>query len=105
MHDQGFCDQLIVQVSERLQLILREPDTITRRENNTFVILIPQLEDHQTLPKLLRRLSKSLAEAFQLDGYTIHMSFSFGQAVYPYDGVTADQLLQHVTADIAESAK
>ena len=98
LHGQAFGDQLILQIAERMQVTLREPDTVTRRENNTFLILIPQIEDQQALTKLVLRLNKALAEPFQIDSYTIHMSFSLGKAVYPYDGVNADLLMQHVEA-------
>jgi diguanylate cyclase (GGDEF)-like protein len=99
-HGQAFCDQLVITVAARLQQTFREPDTITRREDNCFIILIPQIADKQALDKLILRLKKTLSEPFDIDSHSILMNFSLGQAVYPYDGTTAELLLQHVAADL-----
>lgn len=98
-HGLAFCDQLITTVAARLQQTFREPDTITRRKDNSFIILIPQIADKQALDKLILRLKKTLSEPFHIDSHSIQMNFSLAQAVYPYDGTTAELLLQHVAAD------
>lgn len=99
-HGQALCDQLIITVAARLQHTFREPDTITRSKDNHFIILIPQIADKQALSKLIQRLKKTLSEPFDIDSHSILMNFSLGQAVYPYDGTTAELLLQHVATDL-----
>lgn len=99
----SFCDQLIVQMAERLQHAFREPDTICRRQDNAFLILMPQIDSQQALAKLIHRLRKTLAEPFDIDAHSIHMSFSLGRAIYPYDGTTAESLIRHVEADVENS--
>lgn len=103
LQGQAFGDQLIVRLAERLQLTFREPDTISRREDNSFLILMPQIDSQQALTKLINRLRKNLAEPFDIDTHSVHMSFSLGKAVYPYDGTTAALLKQHVEADLQTS--
>lgn len=97
---QTLVDQLIISIAARLQQTFREPDTITRRQDSHFSILIPQLADKQALGKLILRLKKTLSEPFHIDSTSIRMSFSVSQAVYPYDGTSAELLMQHVTADL-----
>ena len=92
-HGQALCDQLIITVAARLQHTFRSKD-------NHFIILIPQIADKQALSKLIQRLKKTLSEPFDIDSHSILMNFSLGQAVYPYDGTTAELLLQHVATDL-----
>lgn len=99
-HGQAFCEQLIIQVAARLQHTFREPDTITRSQDDRFIILIPQLTDKQALSKLILRLQKTLSEPFHIDSQSIQLNFSLGKAVYPYNGTTAGILLQHVAEDL-----
>jgi len=99
-HGQAFCEQLIITLAARLQQTFREPDTITRSKDNSFIILIPQIVDKQALSKLIQRLTKTLSEPFEIDSHSIDMSFSLGKAVYPYDGTSAELLMQYVATDL-----
>ncbi len=99
-YGQALCEQLITTVATRLQQTFREPDTITRRKDNRFIILIPQIADKQALDKLILRLTKTLSEPFHIDSHSIPMNFNLGQAIYPYDGTSASSLMQHVVANL-----
>jgi len=103
-HGQAFSDRLILRVAECLQDTLRVPDTITRRENNTFVILLPLIESQSILNQLVSRIEKELTEPLQIDTNKIHLSISIGQANYPYNGADASALLQYVESDIKKAA-
>jgi hypothetical protein len=46
---------------------------------------------------------KTLAEPFEIDAHGVHMSFSLGKAVYPYDGTTSVLLMEQVEADAQAS--
>jgi diguanylate cyclase (GGDEF)-like protein len=99
-HGQAFCEQLIIKIAERLQQTFREPDTISRSNDNRFTILIPQIADKAALDKLILRLQKTLSEPFHIDPTSIQLSFDLGKAVYPYDGTTAEILMQQVAAEL-----
>lgn len=102
-HEQAFPEQLVMQLAERLLLAFREQDTISRRQDGSFLILMPQIDSQQALTKLIHRLLETLAEPFQIDDHALHMSFSLGKAVYPYDGNTAVLLMEQVEADARAS--
>lgn len=99
-HGQDFCEQLIVTAATRLQQTFREPDTITRRRDDSFIILIPQIADKQALGKLIQRLTKTLSEPLHIDSHSIQINFSLGKAIYPYDGTTAELLMEYIEADL-----
>ncbi len=102
-HEPAFCDQLVMRLTERLLLAFREQDTISRRQDGSFLILTPQIDSQQVLTKLIHRLLETLAEPFQIDTHRLHMSFSLGKAVYPYDGNTSVLLMEQVEADARAS--
>ncbi len=94
-YGQDLCDKLLLQIAERLQDTVREPDTITRRKDNAFEILIPQIENPQSLTKLINRIRNAVSQPYQIASNSIHITFSLGEAIYPYDGSSAESLLQH----------
>jgi diguanylate cyclase (GGDEF)-like protein len=99
-HGQAFCEQLIIKIAERLQQTFREPDTISRSNDNHFTILIPQIADKAALDKLILRLQKTLSEPLQINSHSIQMNFRLGKAVYPYDGTSAEVLMEYVEANL-----
>lgn len=99
-HGQAFCEQLIITIAARLQQTFREPDTISRSNDNRFTILVPQIADKAALDRLILRLKKNLSEPFDIDSHSIYMNFSLGRAVYPYDGTSAELLMQYAAADM-----
>jgi len=94
---------LLVKVAERLQEILREPDTISRREDNNFMILLPQIESARSLTQLIWRIEKALSEPLQLETGNVCFNISIGQGFYPDNGATAFQLVEYVEADAMKS--
>lgn len=99
-HGQTFCEQLIIKIAERLQQTFREPDTISRSNDNHFTILIPQIADKTALDRLILRLKKNLSEPFHIDSHSIQPGFDLVKAVYPYDGTTAGMLMQQLAAEL-----
>ena len=92
-------DQLLVQVSQRLQATLREVDTVARLGGDEFGVLLPRARTAEGAMAVAGKLRAALAEPFTLDGVTFEVEASIGVAVYPDHGNDAHELLQR--ADIA----
>ncbi len=88
-------DRLILEVSDRLKMVLREDDTISRLGGDEFVIVIKQINFQNELIHVANKLIKSITEIFQLDSHKIHIGVSIGISVYPNDGTTALQLIKN----------
>lgn len=99
-HGKKSSDDLILQVTERLLNALREPDTIARGEDNTFVILLPEVTNDFTLIKLISRIKKTLIEPFLINSNRINLSISIGQGMYPFNGTNALKLFKYVESEI-----
>jgi len=102
-YGQEFSDRLILKVAESLQETLREPDTIARREDHAFAILLPQIESQLILTQLVSRIEKVMAKPFLIDSINIILNTSIGQGTYPYSGSDALKLLQYVESEIKKN--
>jgi len=102
-YGQDFSDRLILKVAESLQEVLREPDTIARKENHSFAIVLPQIDSQLILTQLVRRIEKVMAEPFVVNSRNIFLNTSISQGTYPYSGSDALKLLQYVESEIIKN--
>ncbi len=94
----GVGDELLIQVSQRLQAIVREQDTVARIGGDEFVLLLLDTNvDGAT--RVAEKLMNSIAEPFRVHHHEISITPSIGISVYPDDGRDFDGLLK--SADIA----
>ena len=95
----GIGDQLLQQVSRRVQHLLRKSDTLARLGGDEFAIIQAGLEHPDSCGGLAQRVIDTLAEPFQLDGHDVAIGSSVGIALYPDDQSDPDLLLRN--ADLA----
>ena len=96
-HDIG--DELLIEVSRRLQDITRQLDFVARLGGDEFVILMRDLEQPEAAVPLVERVLRRLSDPTEIAGHRIRIGASAGLAFYPKDGVDNDALLKY--ADIA----
>ncbi len=95
-------DQLLVEISERLQQCLRGTDSLSRVESNTvariggdeFVILLDGIRDRQDAATVAGRIQEVLGQPFQLQGQEVFTSASIGIAFNEIDCEKAEHLLR-----------
>ena len=92
-------DQLLIQVGERLQAVLREVDTVARLGGDEFAVLLPTIATAEGAVVVAKKLQAALEEPFTIDDLTLDVEASIGLALYPDHGNDPDELLQR--ADIA----
>jgi len=92
-------DELLQQVTLRLQACLRADDTLARFGSDEFNIVLPGLADAKDAERVAQSLLQSLQAAFQIGQHTIHMTASIGISLYPADTENADELIRN--ADMA----
>ena len=73
-------DQLLIQISRRLNACLRATDTIARLGGDEFTILLEDLTDEREAVRVVERLQKELAQPLKLGGSDIHVTASIGVA-------------------------
>jgi len=92
-HDVG--DDLLLAVSRRMKLALREGDTLARIGGDEFIGVLVDLEDTLALGAVLNRLLLAASEAILVQGHVLHVSASIGVTLYPQDAADADLLVRH----------
>jgi diguanylate cyclase (GGDEF)-like protein/PAS domain S-box-containing protein len=101
-HDYG--DLLLIEVSKRIQLCVREMDTAARLGGDEFVVLIEEVslnaeEASQKVALIAEKIRTALVEPYRLKGHEHHSSPSIGVCLYCGNKEPVEVLLKR--ADMA----
>jgi len=92
-HDVG--DQLLMAVAQRMRLVLRDGDTLSRQGGDEFVAVLVDLPSTAACTPLLQRLLDAAAAPVQVDALTVQVSASMGVTFFPQSQpIDGDQLLR-----------
>jgi len=92
-------DKLLQHVAQKLNISVRECDTIARLGGDEFIILLTHLHDLREMHKITDRILANLNAPFLLEEQEIRISGSIGVSLYPDHALSADTLIKY--ADIA----
>ncbi|GAC1407728.1 MAG: hypothetical protein NVSMB64_14900 [Candidatus Velthaea sp.] len=87
-------DELLIGVSQRIAGVLRAGDTVARAGGDEFVVVLEDLESADTASDLAQRIRREFARPFDLSIGAQFIAASIGIALYPYDGLTPNDLLR-----------
>jgi diguanylate cyclase (GGDEF)-like protein/PAS domain S-box-containing protein len=88
-------DQLLINMTRRLEGALRGQDTLARLGGDEFVLLLADLTHPDEWQPVLARVMRLVQQAVPLGEHSATVSASVGVTVYPADDVDADTLLRH----------
>jgi len=91
-HHQG--DELLVLVSDRIQSILRESDTISRLGGDEFVIMLHEVNTINDIDRIASNIINIISEPYKLGEDIAYITTSIGIANYPNDANNATDLLK-----------
>ncbi|RVT43698.1 putative bifunctional diguanylate cyclase/phosphodiesterase [Sphingobium algorifonticola] len=92
-------DQLLRNVSQRLQQVIGERGRVGRLGGDEFKVVLPGATDRRMLATLADAVIASLSQPYAIDGHQVVIGASVGIALCPADGVTTDALIRN--ADLA----
>jgi diguanylate cyclase (GGDEF)-like protein/PAS domain S-box-containing protein len=111
-------DELLKQVSERLQEATRDTDLVARQGGDEFLVLLADMDLHGDAPvpdvtdgqrmvaeAVAVRVHEALRAPFVLNGTEFYVSASVGISMYPHDATDADGLLRNADAALYESKR
>ena len=88
-------DQLLQGVAQRIQLCLRESDTVARFAGDEFVVLLEDFRSTDHASVVAEKIRQSLNQPFEVCGQSQTVLPSIGIALYPQHAQDEQQLLQH----------
>jgi diguanylate cyclase (GGDEF)-like protein/PAS domain S-box-containing protein len=92
-------DELLRAVAERLTRCLHRTDLVARHGGDEFIVLLRDIDNPQEAEKIARKISRTLAEPFAIDGHRLEVHTSIGVSFYPGDGDDPATLIKN--ADLA----
>jgi len=92
-------DELLIILAKRLADKLRKEDTVARLGGDEFVIMVKDVTSVESISALVSEISDLIDTPVTLNSQTVSVSSSIGIAMYPGDGISAEDLLKN--ADIA----
>ncbi len=102
-------DELLKITSQRLIEAVRKTDSVAinvsdfstsvaRLGGDEFTILLEDLDNLHSVTHIAERIIKNVGLPMMLDRQEVHISTSMGIAIYPDDGMHADEVLKHADA-------
>ena len=93
-------DQLLVEVAQRLNSVLRDTDTLARLGGDEFAVLLPDVRNgRKTADKIVKKIMHCLGTPFKIGDNEIYLELGIGVALYPEHGEDAAILMSR--ADVA----
>ncbi|HEU4977176.1 MAG TPA: EAL domain-containing protein [Baekduia sp.] len=99
-------DELLCQVTMRLQERQRGMDLLARQGGDEFLLLLADMEREQaeaTARRVAEGLLRALTSPFTISGAEFHIGASIGISLFPRDAADADELLRHADAAMYEA--
>ncbi|GGA90450.1 hypothetical protein GCM10011369_35720 [Neiella marina] len=88
-------DELLRQVSIRLNHCTRQQDTLFRLGGDEYAVLMENTTDVNTITRAAKSLQKSLEAPFSIASRELVVTCSVGIVLYPLDGETSEELLRN----------
>ncbi|MFK5925565.1 MAG: EAL domain-containing protein [Desulfuromusa sp.] len=95
----GIGDQVLCAVTERMNILVRDADTLARVGGDEFVIILDQIKKTNDVGRYVQKLLRKMAQTIDISDHSLHVTASVGVSFYPENGEDADSLMR--AADIA----
>ena len=86
-------DELLKQVSQRLERIVGDQGEIGRLGGDEFQIILPDIEDRGRLGELAARVIQMISQPYSINGARAIIGTSVGIAIAPFDGIETEELV------------
>lgn len=92
-------DQVLMMISDRLKIRLRQNDTVARIGGDEFVVILEGIDDEDIGMFVAKKLLEIISQPIEIENHQIVVTASIGISYYPIHGKEVDDLLKK--ADLA----
>ena len=100
-HKEG--DRILNDLAKRVQDLLGTGETLARISGDEFAVLIPRPGDADEAARVVETLLGVFKEPFSTPEMPVHLTGSFGVALFPEDGTDAETLLRNADTAMARA--
>ena len=86
-------DEMLIEVSKRLKILLRQEDTLSRQGGDEFVIVLPGVKP-DGIAHVAKKVLQAIEQPLQCHDHELIITASLGIALYPDDGVDIETLFR-----------
>jgi diguanylate cyclase (GGDEF)-like protein len=97
-HGHAAGDMVLKEVAKRLLQYARDEDTVCRNGGDEFLYLLLDPQGRKNIDRIARRILTNIAQPIDLGHVQVIIEVSIGIAVYPDNGIHADQLINNADA-------
>ncbi|MBB2485151.1 EAL domain-containing protein [Mitsuaria sp. WAJ17] len=94
-HGHAVGDRLLIEVTQRMNEVLRAEDTLARLGGDEFVVLLTDISSERGCTLVLERLLQVVQQPICIEGLELRVTVSIGVSLYPHDNADADTLMRH----------
>lgn len=98
-------DKVLKIVAERLQLLVRDADTVSRQGGDEFLFLMLEVKENVDAANAASKIIDSIAQPCEFDGLKLTVRPSIGIAFYPEDGRSANVLVKNADSAMFKAKK
>ncbi|MBD2426404.1 EAL domain-containing protein [Phormidium sp. FACHB-1136] len=91
----GAGDDLLRQLAQRFQALVRTNDTVAHLSGDEFVVLLEDVTHSQNVTLVINKLLEALKDPIQIQGQEIYVTVSMGISLFPNDGDDPATLLRN----------
>jgi PAS domain S-box-containing protein/diguanylate cyclase (GGDEF)-like protein len=84
---------VLCEITQRLQAIVRDSDTLARIGDTQMVIVLENIKDPKPSGVIAQKVLQDVARPIRVRGRTFNVTVSIGISLFPDDGQDADRLL------------
>ncbi|HEY8297497.1 MAG TPA: diguanylate cyclase [Candidatus Baltobacteraceae bacterium] len=91
-------DAVLIEFANRIRALKRSADMVGRFGGDEFAAIYPSVTSHEELSDAAARIGAIFAEPVAVAGERFTLSASIGVSIYPRDGSTSEELIEHADA-------
>jgi diguanylate cyclase (GGDEF)-like protein/PAS domain S-box-containing protein len=92
-HDVG--DRVLREIGRRIQLVVRNSDTVARQGGDDFLVLAPALQQPDGIGVMVSRLLRAVREPLEIGERVVQITASIGVASFPADARDSGALVRN----------
>ncbi|MGL5941700.1 MAG: EAL domain-containing response regulator [Waterburya sp.] len=96
-------DRLLKDIVQRFKACLQEKDLITRWGRDEFTILVPKVDNQESVGAIAQRISTALKSPFSIENKSVYVNSHIGIAIYPEHGTDAETLLKNADSALSQA--